>query len=176
MTNLEDVVQGDVAEALPSGGQNVGGLLHLVLLVPGDLCVLGQGGLFLLTHFLKLLLGILEFSDISGKGRGGEGRPLSVMEQHLQNAASRTLSLMQLSPMCVWGAGRQAGRDTTTSGEKPGASLQPRDGRARLGDICPPEHTYAHSTHQPQAPPPQHSVAWPSPHIRRKPRKAKMLF
>lgn len=71
--HLQHVVQRDVPEALPGGGEDVGGLLDFVLLVPGRLGVLGQGVLLLLAHFLKLLLGIFELPDVSG-ARGGNKR------------------------------------------------------------------------------------------------------
>ena len=70
---LQDVVEDDVAEALARGGQDVGGLLHLVLLVARGLGVPGEGRLLLLAHLVELLLGLLELTQVSG-GRGERRR------------------------------------------------------------------------------------------------------
>jgi len=65
---LQDVVEDDVAEALACGGQDVGGLLHLVLLVARCLGVPDERRLLLLAHLVKLLLGLLELAQVSGGG------------------------------------------------------------------------------------------------------------
>lgn len=76
--HLENIVQGNVPKALPSGGQNIGCLLHLMLLVPGHLRILGQGGFLFFTDLLKLLFCIFESSDISGEQRKQERSSLPV--------------------------------------------------------------------------------------------------
>lgn len=68
--HLEDVVKDNVAEALAGRRQDIGGLLHLMLLVAGGLGILRQRRLLLFTHLVKLLLGLFEFADVP---RGGEG-------------------------------------------------------------------------------------------------------
>ena len=62
--DLKDVVQGQVTEALAGDAEGAGGLLHLVGLVPGRLGVLHLGNLHVLTHTVKVLLGLLEFTHI----------------------------------------------------------------------------------------------------------------
>lgn len=66
---LQDVVQNDVAEALACGAEDIGGFLHLVLLVAGSLSVLDQGGLLFLAHFIKLLLGVFELAQVTAKSK-----------------------------------------------------------------------------------------------------------
>lgn len=66
---LQDVVQDDVAEAVACGAEDVGGFLHLMLLVAGSLSVLDQGCLLLLAHFIKLLLGFFELAQVTAKTR-----------------------------------------------------------------------------------------------------------
>lgn len=62
LINLQDVVEDDVSEALARGGEDVGGLLHLMLLVARSLGVLDQRRLLLLAHLVKLLLGFFELA------------------------------------------------------------------------------------------------------------------
>lgn len=56
-----------MSEALACGGEDVGGLLHLVLLVAWRLGIFNQRALLLLTDFIKLLLGFFELSQVTGK-------------------------------------------------------------------------------------------------------------
>lgn len=70
--HLEHVVEDDVAEAFARGREDAGGLLHLVLLVARRLGILGQRHLLLLAHLVKLLLGILEFPQVSAGQQGQE--------------------------------------------------------------------------------------------------------
>ena len=62
--DLEDVVQGQVTETLAGDAQGASGLLHLVGLVPGRLGVLHLGDLHVLTHTVKVLLGLLESTHV----------------------------------------------------------------------------------------------------------------
>lgn len=57
-----------MSEALACGSEDVGGLLHLMLLVAGCLGILDQCGLLLFTHFIKLLLGFFELTKVTGRG------------------------------------------------------------------------------------------------------------
>lgn len=54
-------------EALARGSEDVGGLLHLVLLVTGSLGILDQRRLLFLAHFVKLLLGFFELTQVTSK-------------------------------------------------------------------------------------------------------------
>lgn len=56
-----------MSETLARGGEDVGGLLHLVLLVARSLGVLDQRRLLLLAHLVKLLLGLFEFAQVTDK-------------------------------------------------------------------------------------------------------------
>ena len=56
-----------MTEALARGGEDVGGLLHLVLLVARSLGVLGERRLLLLAHLVELLLGLFELAQVSGE-------------------------------------------------------------------------------------------------------------
>lgn len=60
-----------MSEALASGGEDVGGLLHLVLLVAGSLRVLDERSLLFLAHFIKVLLGLFELAYVTDEGREG---------------------------------------------------------------------------------------------------------
>lgn len=51
-----------MSETLARGGEDVGGLLHLMLLVARSLGVLDQRRLLLLAHLVKLLLGLFELA------------------------------------------------------------------------------------------------------------------
>lgn len=51
-----------MSEALACGGEDVGGLLHLVLLVTRSLGVLDQRRLLLLADLVELLLGLFELA------------------------------------------------------------------------------------------------------------------
>ena len=59
-----------MSEAFARGGEDVCGLLHLVLLVAGSLGVLDQRRLLLLAHFVELLLGFFELTDVTDRRRG----------------------------------------------------------------------------------------------------------
>lgn len=81
MTDLQHIVEGDVTEALACGGQDVGGLLHLVLFVTRHLRVFHQSHFLLLAHFIKMLLGVfklLQVSEIrkSEVKKGHKNRPI----------------------------------------------------------------------------------------------------
>ena len=56
-----------MSEALARGSEDVGGFLHLVLLVTGRLSILDQRCLLLLTHFVKLFLGFFELTNVTAK-------------------------------------------------------------------------------------------------------------
>lgn len=71
MTDLQHIVEGDVTEALACGGQDVGGLLHLVHFVTGHLSVFHQSHLLLLAHFIKLLLSIFKLLQVSENKTSG---------------------------------------------------------------------------------------------------------
>lgn len=60
-----------MSEAFARGSEDVGGLLHLMLLVAGSLGILDQRRLLFLTHFVKLLLGFFELAQVTDKGREG---------------------------------------------------------------------------------------------------------
>lgn len=53
-----------MAEALSRGGEDVGGFLHLVCLVPRNLTVLHQSHLLLLADLVKLLLGLFDLPKV----------------------------------------------------------------------------------------------------------------
>lgn len=58
-----------MAEAFACGRQDVGGLLHLVLLVARHLGILSQRRLLLLAHLVKLLLGLFELTQVPKGGK-----------------------------------------------------------------------------------------------------------
>lgn len=60
-----------MSEALACGSEDVGGLLHLMLLVAGSLGVLDQRSLLFLAHFVKLFLGFFELAEVTDRGREG---------------------------------------------------------------------------------------------------------
>ena len=64
--HLQNVVQRQVAEGLAAQNEGLRGLLCLVHLVPRGLGVLHLGQLHVLTHTVKLLLGLLEPAHIPG--------------------------------------------------------------------------------------------------------------
>lgn len=51
-----------MSEALACGCQDVGGLLHFMLLVSRRLSVLGEGRLLFLADFIELFLGFFELT------------------------------------------------------------------------------------------------------------------
>lgn len=62
--HLQHIIQGDVAEALSCGGEDVGGLLHLMCLVPRHLTILYQCHLLLLADLVKLLLCLFDLPKV----------------------------------------------------------------------------------------------------------------
>lgn len=64
LTDLQDVVEGDVTEALPGCTEDVGGLIHFMWLVPGNLSIFHQCHFLLLTRFIKLFLHLLKLPQI----------------------------------------------------------------------------------------------------------------
>lgn len=53
-----------MSETLARDAEDAGGLLDFVRLVPGRLSVLHLRDLQILTDFIKVLLGLLEFADV----------------------------------------------------------------------------------------------------------------
>lgn len=66
MSYLQHIVQGQVPEGLAAQDERLCGLLCFVHLVPRRLSVLHLSQLHILTHAVKLLLGVLELTYISG--------------------------------------------------------------------------------------------------------------
>lgn len=63
-TNLEHIVQCQVAEALPGESEGTCGLLYFMGSVPWGLGIPHQGQLHVLPHFVKLLLCLFELPHI----------------------------------------------------------------------------------------------------------------
>ena len=55
-----------MSETFACGSEDVGGLLHFMLLVAWSLGVLDQRSLFFLAHFIKLFLGFFELPKVTG--------------------------------------------------------------------------------------------------------------
>lgn len=68
VAHLQDVVQGKVPEGFAAEDESLRGLLRLVDLVPGGLGVLHLSQLHVLSHAIKLLLGILELAHVTFGG------------------------------------------------------------------------------------------------------------
>lgn len=62
--NLQHIVQGQVAKALPGESEGACGLLYFMGPVPWGLGIPHQGQLHVLSHFVKLLLCLFELPHI----------------------------------------------------------------------------------------------------------------
>lgn len=64
LSNLQYVVQSEVSEALAGDAEGAGGFFDLVRLVPRRLSVLHLRDFHILTHPIKVLLCLLEFTNV----------------------------------------------------------------------------------------------------------------
>lgn len=65
-SHLQHIVEGQVSEGFAAEDEGLSGLLRLVHFVPGCLCVLHLRQLHVFPHSVKLLLGVLELTYVSG--------------------------------------------------------------------------------------------------------------